>query len=61
VPLPVRSSSGSFAVEPNGAGALLIWDAEIEVLDPAREAEVIQMLDGYYKQTLASLRALIGS
>lgn len=60
-PLPLKVNRGSFAIEEDGEGALVVWDAEVEVLSAAQEAEVTQMLDGAYKQTLESLRQLVES
>lgn len=59
VPLPVRNSRGKFTVKAEGPGSLVIWDAEFEVLDSAQETEVTRMIDGFYKQTLESLRKRI--
>lgn len=60
VPLPVKQSSGSFIVEPEGEhGARVVLESEFEALDPAMEAEVEQMFDGALKQSLASLRRRI--
>ncbi len=61
VPLPVGNSWGAMAVESQGNGSLVVWDAEFEVLDPSQEGPVTQMIDGYYKQTLESLRQRIVS
>lgn len=54
--LPVENYSGSFSVEADGEGSLVVWDAEFDVLDSAPEDEVLGMLDGVYKQSLESLR-----
>jgi carbon monoxide dehydrogenase subunit G len=61
VPIPVQNSRGRFAVEADGTGAVVVWEAEFEVLDAAKSAEVTTMVDGYYKQTLASLQKKIES
>lgn len=61
VPLPVKNSRGTMAVQGEGNGSLVVWDAEFEVLDPSQEAELTQMIDRYYKQTLESLRQRIES
>jgi hypothetical protein len=59
VPLPVRRSHGTFTVEADGTGSLVTMDAEIEPLDPAKEAELVPVIDGFYKQALESLRQFI--
>lgn len=61
VPLPVKISRGVMMVKPEGNCSLVIWKGELEALDPAREVEVISMIDGYYKQTLESPRMRIES
>lgn len=58
-PLPLKLNRGRFEVETQGEGALIIWDAEVETLDPQQEAQILQMLDGAYKQTIESLRQRI--
>lgn len=59
VPLPVKSSAGTFAVRSDTPGAVIVWEAEIEPLDERNEREFIQMVDGLYKQVCESLRQLI--
>lgn len=61
VPLPVKDSRGRMTVEAEGDGAEVLWDAEFEVLDPSQETEVVGMIDGFYKQTLESLRRCVES
>lgn len=61
VPLPVKNSRGSMDVQPDGSGSIVTWDAQFEVLDPSQETPMTQMIDGYYKQTLDSLRQRIES
>jgi mxaD protein len=51
VPLPIEESHGTVRVVPNGSGARVEWEAEFEAPD-----EVAAMVDGYYKQTLETLR-----
>jgi mxaD protein len=58
-PVPIAKSRGTLSVEPNGDGSRVVWEAEFDVLDPASEDAVTAMLDGAYKQTLASLRQRI--
>jgi hypothetical protein len=59
VPLPLGTSQGSLSVEADGSSSVVIMDAEIEALDPAQEAGLLPMIDGYYKQALESLRRVI--
>jgi len=61
VALPVKNSRGTMAVQKEGNGSLVVWDAEFEVPDPSQESALSQMIDGYYKQTLESLRQRIES
>lgn len=61
VPIPVQNSRGRFAVEADGMGAVVVWDAEFDVLDAAKSTEVTTMVDQYYKQTLVSLQKKIES
>ena len=51
VPLPISGSRGTLRVVPNGDGTRVEWDAEFDAPD-----DVAAMVDGYYKQTLESLR-----
>ncbi len=59
-PLPVANNRGRLAVEPDGAGARIVWDAEFEVMGPAPEADVAAMVDAAYKETLEALRRRLG-
>lgn len=61
VPLPIHGSRGTMRVEQASEGSSVIWDAEFEVLDPTQEAQITQMIDGYYRQTLESLRSRVES
>jgi hypothetical protein len=54
-PLPLKSNRGRWAVEADGMGSVVLWDAEIEVPDPQQEEQVTQMLGGAYKQVLQLL------
>jgi carbon monoxide dehydrogenase subunit G len=51
VPLPIKRSRGTMRVVANGTGSLVEWEAEFEAPD-----EVAAMVDGYYKQTLQTLK-----
>ena len=55
-PLPVKNSHGIFTVQAEGPGSVVVWEAEFEVPDPAQETEMVAMINGYYRQTLASLK-----
>jgi uncharacterized protein YndB with AHSA1/START domain len=56
VPLPVRDSTGSFAVQADGAGSLVVLESSFAALDPAQEEQVRAMMDGALSQALASLK-----
>ena len=56
IPLPVRESSGTFAVEPADGGAVVVLESEFEPLEPAAGGDVEAMFDGALKQSLESLR-----
>jgi carbon monoxide dehydrogenase subunit G len=56
VPLPIQGSRGTIRVVGNGTGSRVEWEAEFEA-----PAEVATMVDGYYKQTLESLRERVRS
>jgi carbon monoxide dehydrogenase subunit G len=56
VPLPITGSVGTLAVQPDGDGARVEWEARFEVADGADEVELVPMIDGYYRQTLDQLR-----
>jgi carbon monoxide dehydrogenase subunit G len=56
VPLPIEGSRGTIHVVGNGMGSRVEWKAEFEAPD-----EVAAMVDGYYKQTLESLRERVRS
>ena len=58
-PLPLKSNRGTLSVEAEGNGSRIVWDAEIEVPDPAHEDEMTTMLDGAYKQVLDLLEQRI--
>jgi uncharacterized protein YndB with AHSA1/START domain len=59
VPLPVRDSSGSFTVDPDGDGSLVVLETSFAALDPAHEEHVTGMIDGALTQALASLKRRI--
>jgi uncharacterized protein YndB with AHSA1/START domain len=56
VPLPITGSHGTVQVHDEGDGARVAWEARFEVVDPAKEGQLVPMIEGYYKQTLESLR-----
>jgi polyketide cyclase/dehydrase/lipid transport protein len=56
VPLPIEGSRGTIRVLDNGSRSRVEWEAEFEAPD-----EVAAMVDGYYKQTLESLRERVRS
>jgi uncharacterized protein YndB with AHSA1/START domain len=56
VPLPVKSSSGSFRVEPRDGGARVLLDVQFEALEHADEAQIGQLFGGALQQSLESLK-----
>jgi carbon monoxide dehydrogenase subunit G len=56
VPLPIASSAGTLTVVPDGDRSRVEWEARFEVVDGADEAQLVPMIDGYYRQTLEQLR-----
>jgi mxaD protein len=58
-PLPIKNSEGTFVVEAEGAGSVVVWDAELEAANPAQEAEMMALINGYYRQTLESLKQCV--
>lgn len=60
VPVPVRDSTGSFAVEPAGGGSSqVVLETQFAALEPAQESQVGQMMDGFLQQALESLKRRI--
>lgn len=58
-PMPVKDSKGTFKVKKDGDGALVTWDASFEVLDQSQKDAITKMLNGYYVQSLESLKKVI--
>ena len=58
-PLPVNNSRGTLKVEADGPVSVVVWAAEFEVPDPAQEIEMVAMINGYYQQTLESLKQVV--
>jgi uncharacterized protein YndB with AHSA1/START domain len=57
VPLPVNSSTGTFAVEEGAdGGAVVVLECDFEALDPTMEHEIARMFGGALDQALESLR-----
>jgi uncharacterized protein YndB with AHSA1/START domain len=57
VPLPVRSSTGTFAVHAGAGGsAVVVLDAELDALDAAMEPDLERMFGDALGQALESLR-----
>src|SRR5688572_24276390 len=50
VPMPVENSRGSFAVEPDNGGALVVLESSFEAVDSAQEAQVAQLIEGAFQQ-----------
>ena len=56
VPLPITRSRGTLRAGADDKGTRVDWEASFELVDPAQEAQLVPMIDGYYRQTLDSLR-----
>jgi carbon monoxide dehydrogenase subunit G len=56
VPMPVEGSRGTLRVVADGTRSRVEWEAEFEAPD-----EVAAMVDGFYKQTLDSLKTRVES
>lgn len=61
VPLPVRSSGGTFTVSPDATpgAATVTLQTTFEPLDPAAADEVTTMIHGAFQQSLESLRRYV--
>lgn len=57
VPVPVKDSSGVFAVEADDGGAArVVLESSFDALDPAQEDHVGRMMDGALRHALDSLK-----
>lgn len=57
IPVPVRDSSGSFAVESgDNGGSRVVLETSFEALDATQEEQVGQMMAGFLQQALESLK-----
>ena len=56
VPLPITGSRGTLRATADADGTRVDWEASFDLVDPAQEAQLVPMIDGYYRQTLESLR-----
>jgi carbon monoxide dehydrogenase subunit G len=54
-PLPIENSRGTLSVEPAGDGSLIRWEAELD----APGAEIAELVEGAYRETLNSLARLL--
>ena len=59
MPLPIKGSRGTLAVQAQDGHALFTWDAEFEVLDPSQETEVTGLVNGYYQQTMETFKRVV--
>jgi carbon monoxide dehydrogenase subunit G len=55
-PLGFRRSHGTLAVEPNGHGSRVVWNAEVDFVDGIQEAQVLPMLRQGYAGALHRLK-----
>jgi uncharacterized protein YndB with AHSA1/START domain len=58
-PLGFERSEGTLAVEAHGEGARIVWNAEVEFGDPAREAQFLPLLEQGYPEALRRLKQLV--
>jgi hypothetical protein len=56
IPLPLKSSSGSFTVESRNGSAEVVLEVEFEALDASAEGDVGQTFEGALEQSLQSLK-----
>jgi uncharacterized protein YndB with AHSA1/START domain len=60
-PLGFERSEGTLRVEPNGDGARVLWNADIEFAEPAQEAQLLPMLEQGYAGALQRLKEVAES
>jgi uncharacterized protein YndB with AHSA1/START domain len=59
-PLGFERSEGTLGVEPDGDGrSRVVWNAEVEFGDPAREAQFLPMLEQGYAGALQRLKEAV--
>ncbi|MBI4671726.1 MAG: SRPBCC family protein [Chloroflexi bacterium] len=58
-PLPVKNNRGRFQVQVEGTGARIVWDSEFDALDPAQEAQLVEIWAGAAQGVLQSLVQLV--
>jgi carbon monoxide dehydrogenase subunit G len=60
-PLGFRRSQGTLAVDENGHGSRVVWNAEIDFVDGIQEAQVLPMLRHGYATALERLKGVVES
>jgi carbon monoxide dehydrogenase subunit G len=60
-PLGFKRSEGTLSVEPNGDGARVAWNAEIEFAEPGQEAQFLPLLEQGYAGALQRLKEVVES
>lgn len=60
-PMGFRRSEGTLAVEPDGEGSRVVWNAEIEFADPTQEGQLLEMLRQGYTAALQRLKEVAES
>jgi uncharacterized protein YndB with AHSA1/START domain len=60
-PLGFERSEGTLNVEPNGDGARVVWNAEIEFAEPAQQDQFLPMLEQGYAGALQRLKEVVES
>jgi carbon monoxide dehydrogenase subunit G len=58
-PLPVTHYTGTFAVEPAGSHARVVWESSFRAIDPAMEDQLAQMWEPYLPVVLTNLKRLV--
>ena len=58
-PLGFKRSEGTLSVEPNGDGARVVWNAEIQFAEPAQASQFLPMLEQGYAGALLRLKEVV--
>ena len=56
VPLPITGSAGTLRVRESGVGSVVEWEARFDIAEGNDPEQLVPMIDGFYEQTLESLR-----
>ncbi len=58
-PLPVTDNVGTFAIEPAGAHARVVWESSFRAVAPAAEDDLAQMWEPYLPVVLTNLKRVV--